>query len=630
MADNYNGWVPGRTGGCGGFPDPTYDYASTTIPNNMATARYWGERLMVTNGVYRSAIRRTLSYFLTDVEAVDGDIGEDEKKKHLDFHNKIFKIRGRVRLSAEDKEAYGNSFTSLLMPFDRHLRCPNCSAQYPIKEVMDKKRFKFSFSHGEFHAKCPGTKEGQPCGYQGEFTRKDFRSTDQRRVVFKRWNPHQMDIEYNEVTGAKVFIWKMPTRLKRKINDGHKQLLATTPWKIIEAAVKNQDVRFADDFVYHWSSESLAGLDMGGWGLADALINLRQAFLSQVLNRQNETIAMDYVVPRRFISPAPRAGSATEAGDTMLGVNAGKFMFYVRQALRNARRDGSDWQTVPMPLEAQLLGGEAKNFAPVDLLDQSDAKLLNNIGVPAELYRGTLTAEAMPAALRLFESYWTDLVTGMNELLQFIEDRVCEHFGWEPIELRFASVKMIDNIQDQQAILQLAAGHQTSMESALKRIGLDYREEIRKMFDEQRYQQELQKRMQIEIQQSDAADELMSASSPNSPQALSQAVAQGQQAQQGGAPQDQAAGNAGGAAPQFQAPATPGMPQSPQEMMAQAQAEAERLLAMTESQRQSEMTMLKRRDSNLHAITKQIIQDYRQQAQQQGGAQMLQQQFGGT
>jgi len=52
-------------------------------------------------------------------------------------------------------------------------------------------------------------------------------------------------------------------------------------------------------------------------------------------------------------------------------------------------------------------------------------------------------------------------------------------------------------------------------------------------------------------------------------------------------------------------------------------------MGLPESQRQSEMTQLKQADPTLHAITKQLMTDMRQQAQTAGGAQLLQQQFGG-
>jgi hypothetical protein len=64
-------------------------------------------------------------------------------------------------------------------------------------------------------------------------------------------------------------------------------------------------------------------------------------------------------------------------------------------------------------------------------------------------------------------------------------------------------------------------------------------------------------------------------------------------------------------------------------MMAEAQTLAQQLLQMPESQRQSEMTKLKQQDPTLHALVKQTINDIRQDAQTAGGAQMLQQQFGG-
>jgi len=50
------------------FPDPFCDVASLSMPESIQTALRWVEYIMMANGVYRQAVDRVVSYFITDVE----------------------------------------------------------------------------------------------------------------------------------------------------------------------------------------------------------------------------------------------------------------------------------------------------------------------------------------------------------------------------------------------------------------------------------------------------------------------------------------------------------------------------------------------------------------------------------
>jgi hypothetical protein len=96
---------------------------------------------------------------------------------------------------------------------------------------------------------------------------------------------------------------------------------------------------------------------------------------------------------------------------------------------------------------------------------------------------------------------------------------------------------------------------------------------------------------------------------------------------QGGAP----AGPADAAAQGMQManPPLPNQQTTMEEMQGIAEQWANKLLAMQEGQRQSEMTKLKGKHPALHSLVKTTIDNIRQQAQTAGGQAVMQQQFGG-
>jgi hypothetical protein len=72
----------------------------------------------------------------------------------------------------------------------------------------------------------------------------------------------------------------------------------------------------------------------------------------------------------------------------------------------------------------------------------------------------------------------------------------------------------------------------------------------------------------------------------------------------------------------------PNIPRTPEDMQQQAQLIANQLLSMPEPMKDSELIKLKRGDATMHALVTSIIDDIRQQARTQGGAMVMQQQYG--
>jgi hypothetical protein len=251
------------------------------------------------------------------------------------------------------------------------------------------------------------------------------------------------------------------------------------------------------------------------------------------------------------------------------------------------------------------------------------------------MYKGTLTLQSAPSALRLFENTWTHLVHDLDRLLQFIVDRVASAMSWDPVKVHLISPKVVDNLQDEQAKLQLMIGRQISQTTGLQALGVDFREEQRRILEEERYIQEQQANLQREMDQA-AAMESMSAPPQQAPGAVpGQPGAPGVM---GAAPVDpnapqlaQGGGPAASASQQVAAsmPTQPNAKITPQEMLSKAQTISQALMRMSDSQRHSEMVKLKNADPAIHGIVKARIEDMRQQARTAGGAQVLAQQFGG-
>ena len=614
------------------FPDPFCDIASLSMPESIQTALRWCEYILNANGVYRQAIDRVVSYFITDVEINDiGEktVGQEEKEKFRIFLEDTLSIKNVLHTVALDYLTYGNSFTSLLVPFRRYLSCKNCGLEMPLEKVYNSGQCAFKWQDFDFYATCPN------CKYSGRWSHTDRRSGDDKQITVKRWSPHEIDIIWDPYTHDTQYIWKIPDDYRNLIKQGHLHYLKNASWEIIQAVKNGQNLLFDPGVIYHCREDALAGMRNRGWGVSRVLTNFRQAWYVQVLMRYNEAIVLDYVVPFRVVTPAPRGGDA-QSGVPVHTINLASFTSRVQQMLRARRVYPARWNVLPFPVNYQALGGDASQLAPKDLIDQGLDTLLKCIGMPVELFNGTLTLQAAPAALRLFEANWAHLPHTLNRFLSHLVENVSRALSWEPVAAKLTRVTHADDLNRQMAKLQLMQAGMVSKTTGLKSVGLDFEEETKRTLEEEKIYADEQSRMQRQMEQ---AAQMQAMSQPADMMAGVGNTGAGATGMPQGAPgtappmparQPMLPGQAPSAVDQFlmQRQNSPNVPRTPEEMQMQAQLIANDLLSKPESLKDSELIKLKRTDSTMHALVTSIIDDIRQQARSQGGAMLMAQQYG--
>jgi len=184
--------------GSNSFASPWLDLATLSMPDQNKNALEWCEYIWQSNGTYRMAQERKISYFLTDVEigTIDNDnpIGDDEKEKWSSYLSETLGIGEVIKLMDMNREAYGNSFASLMVPFKRLLVCPKCFSQFPLREVARNNVFGFRWDKFEFHASCP------KCSFRGTWLVNDQPEDLEKKLRVKIWSPHEIEILHDLYT----------------------------------------------------------------------------------------------------------------------------------------------------------------------------------------------------------------------------------------------------------------------------------------------------------------------------------------------------------------------------------------------------------------------------------------------
>lgn len=574
-AFGYAGYSGITRAGADKYPNPFFDIASEYVPSDINQIYELCEFLMTTMAPFRAVTGRVVRYFLTEI-VVEGEEDKD-RERYEDFLKDKIKLITTLGEIGDDFICYGNVYLSLFLPFDRMLRCSECRTEYHCDAIP------YKFKKGAFTGRCP------KCGQDVTFSHVDRRSPDLDRVKLIRWNPKRIKVRVHPVSGRTEYYLEMDAQMCQKIKDGNPFYLNDTPWSMIETALRPSDnlFKFKEGSLFHLAAGSLAGLPIRGLGIPPMLPNFKLAYYIQLLRRYDEAITLDYVVPFRVLFPnAPNATGQ----DALSLMNMGTFVAQMQRMVENHRKQMTDVQVAPFSIGYQMLGGEAKSLSPKDNIQMALDELFTSMGYPAELYKGTLSLQAAPVALRLFEKEWSHLVTGYDNIIAWVMKLVGRYFRWsDKVEAHLRPVTLADDMERRALLVQAAAGQDISKQTAYRQVGVDYMEEQKRLVQEQ---QEIQK-LQQQAMEEQSAQQLDGSGGEN-------------------------------AGPNAVVGATPG------DVYEQAGALAQQLLTQTpESMRRSELIKIKHSNPTLHALVIQRMDEMRNQAALQGRDMVLQQQAQG-
>jgi hypothetical protein len=395
--------------------------------------------------------------------------------------------------------------------------------------------------------------------------------------------------------------------------------LEDTPWEIIQAIKNNQRFEFAEDQMYHMAYPYVSCCipTLKGWGIPPFMSEFETVVLITMLDKYNEAIIVDYLIPFRVLTPPGAKGNSPDLDplDPMLQVNAGTFMNNVQKLLHQHRRNPTGWNFLPFPLEYQVLGGEAQNLAPVELMEHFEQRLLHSIGIPQEFSQSSLNSAGPIIGFRMFERFWQFFASEMDGWLTWVIQKQGEILTWEKVSARIIPVSIYEDPDTKAAKMELAAAGQISQTTAYRSLDIDRDYEERRKLEEQEETEELLADQQKDMETRGANAEAMRVPSPGE-QELAAQEAEAQQAQ-GGA-QMAPAPPMGAGQPAGGMNGGVGTSASIDDIMLQAEQIANQLLTMDPLARKRQLGDLKNQDEALYAQVKAKLAELESNAKQQG------------
>lgn len=600
-----------------GVANPFRTYSNAIYPRTMDEVLQWAEWLWMRHGVYTMAIRRSIRYFLNELELYGDDLSVDERKQYSLQLNRDFNVLSDAALVGDDLIGFGNSFTSLTLPLKRSIQCPECGHLRMLDKLLPDDDYKWE--QFEFIATCPG------CEYQGVHEVKDSHDkSNANGLEVIRWNPRDIEIDHVDLSGAKEFYLNVSGDMAGKIKDGDHLTLCSTPWEFIEAVEQETRFKFNPEKFRHYDIPAVASLKykVKGWGMPLFMSCFSQVVQLQMLDRLDEAIATDFIVPLRYLTPATTKGGI----DPLQTFGMGNFMGNVMKMIKEHKNDPTTWHTLPAPVDYNVAGGEGNQLQQAEQIDRRIDNLLNTMGVATEFYRGSVSAIAgPPISLKAFERSWGHFVQPITSWLNWYLEQCSEQLGWKEVHGRLVMSSIAEDDTSKQVKLNLASAGVVSQTTALKAFNIDPDIERERLKEERRQQADDAREENSKEQDAQMLDEYIQMGAP------SQIPPNAAQANMGLPPGEAAPPAQGGVMPaggaMGAAPIPGGGAGGPTLDQLQADAAAFAQQVFSAPDRQSQIANLKKTYPTLHALVKEELQNMEQgiqsqaltQAKSQGG-----------
>jgi hypothetical protein len=483
MSNRLRGVIP--------YPHPAFDLSMYYMPATVKTLYPWCRFIFTTIPIIYTSVKKKAAYITTDLVYSGNAEAKQVWSNLLEIVLKLRKIQKEIYYNLE---IYGIVPVSIVYPYDRWLECTICR-----HEAMENS-LEWSYENFRWFAKCP------VCLSKTEHKSHLVPSTDIKRVSVKIWRPEQIDIEFNPINGERRYIYNIPEDLRQKVGDTRVNYIYVkgTSDIYLEAIKQNKNIEIDPDNLYVFTVSSPTH-DDEAYPIPPMLYQFKQSWLYMTLNRAQEAVAADHILPLRILSPREAGGISPQAN-----INLYQWSMRGQQMVERWRMDPNVIHFSAFPMEETRVGGDAKVVGVEQQLEIAKSNLAAGQDLPIQLLTGDMNYNSGSINLRILENLFTDVLLDMKDFIKnFLTPKLQRFFNLPEIEISFKDFKMGDDVAQKQLLLQLASAGYVSVSTLLEKLGEDpdkekerKAKEAKERLQELRLQQKQQHEVEGEAQQS--------------------------------------------------------------------------------------------------------------------------------
>ena len=482
--------VPGVGNTTAGFPanyaptrSPFFSTANQFLPRNLHDVIKWVRFITAQSPVTTEVLRKLATFPITGFTYNSDDTAVRNKYQTL--------VKGLCLKQVLHDIGFqyfttGNVFISIYYPIQRSFKCPDCLTSYAAQNAEFIK-----YQAYEFRGKCP------KCNNTKIFDVVDTKSTHVKDMSVIVWDPLNIAVNHNPITGKSKYYYKIPNEVKRRIQLGDMLYMESTPWEIIEAVRKNKDFEFTDGEIFHLRNVD-TGFAVAGISIPPLVSHFTLVFYQAQLRRANEAIAGDFMAPLRVIFPQAQTGNS----DPVVSISMANFTANMEAALVGHKLDSSRVLIAPVPIGYQAVSGEGKTLLIAQEIQQAEQSLLLSLGVSQELLSGSTNWTSSTVGLRMLKNTLDSYVGQILDVMGWLSEKCGSYNGWPACEIGLTPFQLTDDESLKSILMSLLQGGNVSLTTVYEAMGRSYDEEQERMLEEAKSQARMQVRLAYEVQQS--------------------------------------------------------------------------------------------------------------------------------
>lgn len=463
------------------YANPLFDYLGEYLPTDIKKLFAWAEHVYFNTPVIANAIKKYINYPVTDIvyESPASDV-RDRTKYLLE---NILNIKSHLIEVGTDYLIYGNAFRSISFPTVKFVKCKNTKCELHEHGInANTANIRTRGSKLQFF--CPSCKSW----VYGEFN--EMSIMDINKISIIRWNPHTIDIKYNDISGDIFHYYNIPSGLQQSIKTGDRDILLTTPKLFLDAVQSNNVVKFGSNFI-HIKAPSIAGM-FSGWGISPLAHTLKMYLYMAILRKSNEAIALDQITPKNILYPQ---GTTS---DPAMASSMADWRKNITSALDRWKTDPNFIMTAPYPTGVVNIGSQGKGLLVNEHILDAEQNMVRALDIPTELIYGTTNINNSGVTLRLLENQLIPYTSQLVRYVNWLIDTINNFFNTDYCHINFSPFRLSDDVFKQQLLTSLV-GNVISKSSYQAALGLDTDREreriIQESVDDTLMQREIEKQV---------------------------------------------------------------------------------------------------------------------------------------
>lgn len=463
--------------------NPFYSVGNQFLPRNLHDVIKWVRFIAIQSPVTTEVIRKLSTYPITDFIYSGKDPAITDKYKQI---TSSFRLKATLHDVGFQYHTIGNVFISVHFPIQRTYSCPSCNTMYFASQAEF-----LTFKNFAMEGVCPN------CKSKGVFKRHDHKSTNINDMNIILWDPLNISVNHNPITGKNQYFYTVPNDIKRRVQQGDKFLVDTIPWEIIESIRDQKQFLFEDDRIFHMRNINM-GFSVNGIAVPPLVSHFSLVFYQATLRKANESIASDFMAPLRVIFPQAQTANS----DPVVSISMRNFSNKMEEAFVKHKQDNNHVIIAPIPVGYQAISGEGKTLLVNQEIAQAEESLLLSMGVSRELLSGTTNWTSSTVGLRMLKNTLDSYIGQVEELLEWVFSKTASYIGIAYQKVSLVPFQLTDDDLLKNILSTLSQTGNVSMTTVYESMGKSYEEELEKMLEEAKLKARHDVRMQFEVEQS--------------------------------------------------------------------------------------------------------------------------------